>query len=245
MAADLLTANFKTFIETARIDRMQYVHILIGSADPRSVNGVNKVVHWLATTQLASGLVSEVWSLNHDTSEPTHDRDYNLRLFGRTRSCFLLTEQLRKALLQLTPETWVQLHSVYIPELTAIARLLKKRGITYGVTTHGGYLSLYFDTSRAVRIKKTLFAALWENWMLRNAAMIHVIGATEVEDLQRRAPGQKMVLIPNGYAPDEMDLGNQLRQCNGPRFSPLFETRFLRLSPGSKAASARRCRRAT
>jgi glycosyltransferase involved in cell wall biosynthesis len=191
---------------------MQFVHILVGSADPRSVNGVNKVVHWLATTQVASGMLSAVWSLSHDTSEPTHDRAYDLRVFGRTRSCFLLTEQVREALMQLTPETWVQLHSVYIPELTAIARLLKKRGILYGVTTHGGYLSFYFDKSRVARFKKTLFAVLWENWMLRNAAMIHVIGATELEDLQRRAPAQKLVLIPNGYAPHEIGFETKSRQ---------------------------------
>jgi glycosyltransferase involved in cell wall biosynthesis len=191
---------------------MRFVHILIGSADPRSVNGVNKVVHWLATTQVDLGLASEVWSLRLDPAEATHDRRYKLRIFGRTKSRFLLTKQLRQALMQLPPETWVQLHSVYIPELTAIARLLKRRGISYGVTTHGGYLSLYFEPSRAARLKKKLFATLWENWMLRNAAMIHVIGVTELEDLQRRAPGQKMSIIPNGYAPEELDAGAGARR---------------------------------
>jgi glycosyltransferase involved in cell wall biosynthesis len=194
-----------------RRDFMRFVHVLVGSADPRSVNGVNKVVHWLATTQVEMGLSSEIWALKPNGAEADHERNYSLRVFRTTKSRFLLTGELRSALEQLSPDTWVQLHSVYIPELTSIARILKKRGIFYGVTTHGGYLSLYFDQSRALRIKKAIFAVLWENWMLRNAAMIHVIGATELDDLERRAPGQKMVMIPNGY-----NLG-QLEASTGPR----------------------------
>jgi glycosyltransferase involved in cell wall biosynthesis len=190
---------------------MHFVHILVGSADPNSVNGVNKVVHWLATTQIEMGERAEIWAIKPDEMPAIHERSYDIRIFGTTRSRFILTPELRSALQQLPLDTWVQLHSVYVPELTSIAKLLKKRGISYGVTTHGGYLSLYFDQSIALRLKKKLFATLWENFMLRHAAMIHVIGPTELADLERRAPGQKMVIIPNGYAP------SQLEQPAGPR----------------------------
>jgi glycosyltransferase involved in cell wall biosynthesis len=190
---------------------MHFVHILVGSADPNSVNGVNKVVHWLATTQIEMGERAEIWAIKPDEMPAIHERSYDIRIFGTTRSRFILTPELRSALQQLPLDTWVQLHSVYVPELTSIAKLLKKRGISYGVTTHGGYLSLYFDQSIALRLKKKLFATLWENFMLRHAAMIHVIGPTELADLERRAPGQKMVIIPNGYAP------GQLEQPAGPR----------------------------
>jgi glycosyltransferase involved in cell wall biosynthesis len=47
--------------------------------------------------------------------------------------------------------------------------------------------------------------------MLHHAAMIHVIGATELDDLRRRAPHQKMVMIPNGSARE------QLATQTGPR----------------------------
>jgi glycosyltransferase involved in cell wall biosynthesis len=185
---------------------MRFVHILVGSADPRSVNGVNKVVHWLSATQTEMGLDSEVWALKPNGAPVTHEHPYPIKVFSTTKSRFLLTRELRAALSDLPSDTWVQLHSVYIPELTSIAKVLKKRGISYGVTTHGGYLSLYADQSRSLRIKKAIFAALWENWMLRNAAMIHVIGATELEDLESRAPGQKMVIIPNGYEPNQLEI---------------------------------------
>jgi glycosyltransferase involved in cell wall biosynthesis len=179
---------------------MRFVHILVGSGDPHTVSGVNKVVHWLATTQTAMGISSEVWALKANGAEASHERNYPMRVFTRTRSRFLLSRELRSQLEQLSAGAWVQLHSVYIPELAAIARLLKRRGISYGVTPHGGYQASHFDPSRALRIKKAAFSALWENWMLRNAAMIQVVGMTELEDLKRRAPGQKMAMIPNGYS---------------------------------------------
>jgi glycosyltransferase involved in cell wall biosynthesis len=195
---------------------MRFVHILTGSADPRSVDGVNKVVHWLAATQTEMGVPSEIWALKTNDEEPTHDRNYPLRVFRKTKSRFLLAHELRSAIKRLPPDTWVQLHSVYIPELTAIARLLKRRGILYGVTPHGGYLSRYFDRSWVLRVKKAIFSFLWEDWMLRNAAMIHVIGATELEDLEKRAPGQKMVVIPNGYAPGQLEVVEKPRQETQP-----------------------------
>ena len=185
---------------------MQFVHILVGSADPKTVNGVNRVVHWLATTQTKLGLSSTVWALKPNGAAATHEHNYSIRVFQTTKSRFFLSKELHAAIEALPSDTWVQLHSVYIPELTSIAKLLRKRNISYGVTTHGGYLSLYTDQSRGLRIKKALFAALWENWMLRHASMIHVIGATEIKDLESRAPGQKMVLIPNGYEPSQLEI---------------------------------------
>src|SRR6266702_4728305 len=101
-----------------RRDSMRFVHILVGSADPRSVNGVNKVVHWLATTQTEMGISSEIWALKPNGAVADHERNYLLRVFGTTKFRFLLTDELRSALEQLSSDTWVQLHSVYIPELT-------------------------------------------------------------------------------------------------------------------------------
>lgn len=183
----------------------RFIHILNGSGDPQSMNGVNRVVHALATTQTISGMNVEVWAMDPNPSQP-RERNYPFRVFKPTRTRALLSHELRLALHELSQDTWVQLHSVFIPELTSVARLLCKRGISYGATPHGGYLSLYFESSKIRRSTKVLFADVWENWMLRHAAMIHVIGVTELEDLQRRAPQGNFVLIPNGYTPTPLSL---------------------------------------
>ena len=187
------------------------MHVLADSADPNSANGVNKVVHWLAETQTKSGHQAEVWALKPELSPATHERSYSLTVFKTARIRFLRSPELNRALHNLASDTWVHLHSVYIPELTAIAHKLKSRGVLYGVTPHGGYLSTYFDPSK-VRLKKRIFATLWENWMLRNAAMIHLVGATEVDDIRRRAPRTKTYMIPNGYRREKPILNPASRQ---------------------------------
>lgn len=42
---------------------MRFVHILVGSVDQSSVNGVNKVVRWLAATQTRLVLSCEIWMI--------------------------------------------------------------------------------------------------------------------------------------------------------------------------------------
>jgi glycosyltransferase involved in cell wall biosynthesis len=190
---------------------MRFVHILVGSPDPRTVNGVNKVVHWLATTQCAMGHHSEVWGLDPKGAAMTHQKTYDATVFKTLPMRFSLTDKLKRALDTLSVDSWVQLHSVYIPEFRLIAKRLKRRGIRYGFTAHGGYLSLQFDKSLKKRVKKRLFSALWENWVVQNASMLHVIGDSEREDLLRRAPDAKAYLIPNGYSCDSSILELPIR----------------------------------
>lgn len=197
---------------------MRFVHVVVGSADPSSLNGVNKVVHSLAEAQIAAGHAAEVWAIKPDGSPATHARSYPLTVFRATWSRLLLAPELREAIDALPPDAWVQLHSVYIPEFTPIARQLLRRGLQYGFTPHGGYLSVHFDPPRR-RAKKKLFAALLENWTLRHAAMVHMIGETERADLRARAPAAKLVHIPNGYRiPQEFAGAGRREEAEPPVF---------------------------
>ena len=62
---------------------MRIVHIMQGKAKPDSLNGVNKVVHWMATPQSRLGHEVEVWGLAASMNLPPLPREYNLRLFPR------------------------------------------------------------------------------------------------------------------------------------------------------------------
>lgn len=179
---------------------MRIIHLIPGTADPNTANGVNKVVHWLATNMVAQGHECEVWLLLEAEEPPTHARTYKLVAFPKSRSRFGLTEDLRAALSALPESTWVQLHSVFVPQLTSVAKLLRKRNMRFGVTPHGGYLSDRKGRSIAGRIRKRLFLSLWEGWTLRNASLIHAIGQTEVDDIKSRFPAVRQItLIPNGF----------------------------------------------
>jgi glycosyltransferase involved in cell wall biosynthesis len=177
---------------------MRIVHILKGKANPDTLSGVNKIVHWMATSQLQQGHKVEVWGLAASMNPPTHRRDYDLRLFQVTRLRVTLGRELRAALDRLEPGTWVHFHSVFIPEFPAISKILKKRGLAYSVTPHGGYNPWILKKNPW---KKQLYVAICEARYLRNAAWIQATGANEVQDALKIAPRARVYLIPNGQEP--------------------------------------------
>ncbi len=177
---------------------MRIVHIVVGKVNPDSLNGVSKVVHWMATSQLRQGHDVEVWGLTTSKTPSTRPREYKLRIFQMTRLRVTLGRELKAAIAQLESGTWVHFHSVFAPEFPAIARLLKMRGISYSITPHGGYTS---GDLRKSRWKKRIYLAIREVKYMRNASWIQAIGASEIEGIRRLASETRVVLIPNCQEP--------------------------------------------
>ncbi|MGC9157423.1 MAG: glycosyltransferase family 4 protein [Terracidiphilus sp.] len=177
---------------------MKIVHILKGKANPETLNGVNRVVHWMATSQTRLGHEVEVWGLAESMTPPPQERVYRLRLFPLTRLRVTLGQGIRTALDRLEADAWVQFHSVFIPEYPAIARLLKRRGQAYGITPHGGYARGVLARNRW---RKSVYIACREARYLRGAAWVQAIGESEIQDLRKLSPGARVVLIPNGQEP--------------------------------------------
>jgi glycosyltransferase involved in cell wall biosynthesis len=178
---------------------MRIVHIVVGKVNPDTLNGVSKVVHWMATSQMQLGHDVEVWGLV-DSAAP-RSREYNLRQFLITRLRLTLGRELKAALDRLEPGTWVHFHSVFTPEYAAISRILRKRGLAYGITPHGGYSLRVFASNP---LKKRIYFALREAEHLRGAALCHAVGTSEIEDMRRLAPKLRTIYIPNGqqFYPD-------------------------------------------
>ncbi len=171
---------------------MKIVHIVVGKANPDSLNGVSKVVHWMATSQTQLGHDVEVWGLVDSVA--TRSREYPLRQFPNTALRLTLGRELKAALDSLDSRTWIQFHSVFAPEFAAISQSLRKRGLAYGITPHGGYSAGEFA---AHPLKKQIYFALREAEHLRGASLCHAVGASEIEDVQRLAPQLHTVHIPN------------------------------------------------
>jgi glycosyltransferase involved in cell wall biosynthesis len=177
---------------------MRIVHILQGKANPETLNGVNKVVHWMATYQVRQGHDVEVWGLAASMTPPPHPREYTLRLFPMTRLRVTLGQEIKAALSRLEPDTWVHFHSAFIPEFPAISQFLKKHGFCFGITPHGGYARGLF---RKNRLRKRFYVAIREARYLRDATWIQAIGASEIQDILRLAPRADVILIPNCQEP--------------------------------------------
>ncbi|MBA4170197.1 MAG: glycosyltransferase [Chloroflexi bacterium] len=179
-----------------RTTQMRIVHVLLGTASADSMNGVNKVVHYLATEQQRAGHDVEVWSLTGKRqSYPSAPTSYRRRTFTTTPLRFVLSGDLREALRTLHLDALVQLHSVFIPEFRSIADTLYRRGIVYGLTPHGGYSPWVLAKDR---VQKAVYVTLVEGRILRRAHLLHAVGESELDDLRRLAPRTDVVLVPNG-----------------------------------------------
>jgi glycosyltransferase involved in cell wall biosynthesis len=181
---------------------MKIVHILLGKANPNRMIGVNKVVHSLATEQRRQGVDVEVWGITSTPESVSHTHEYRLRLFKPGRPRLLPTSEITKAVSSLEKNTVVHFHSVFVPELYAVSRVLKKRGVHWVLTPHSGY------NPRSMahrRLLKKVYWALFESKLIKGARAIHAIGASEKGDIQRIVPGKTCALIPNGQDLHELE----------------------------------------
>lgn len=163
------------------------IHICMGKANPERMNGVNRVVHGMATAQArARGkhqLALEVWGLTATPDKETFARPYPLRLFAQARQgrTWKIAPELQDALNTLDPSTTIlHMHGAWIPCFTTITALARRRKIPYVIMPYGAYSDLCF--ARRWWLKKT-YLHLFEGRMLRHAAGLYSIGIDERKNI--------------------------------------------------------------
>jgi glycosyltransferase involved in cell wall biosynthesis len=177
---------------------MKIIHILLGKANPNTLNGVNKVVDALATEQTLLGHDVTVCGVASNL-EQRHNPIYNYSLFIASKNPFKFSTKLWNELLQITDkETIFHFHSVFIPWFLPLMKRLRKNGFHKIVLTpHGGYLKATVNKS----LKKRLFFRFYDSKIIKNSSMIHIIGKnTELCDLIRPYINQYKI-VPNGCYP--------------------------------------------
>lgn len=175
---------------------MEIIHVVLGKANPNRMNGVNKVVHQLATQQHQAGKAVAVWGF---TQHPVHDyppRCYRTVLFCTYRNRVKLDAAFVAQLGASQAKRVFHLHGGFNPLMSIVAQQLNRHGLPYVFTPHGAYNTIAL---RKGWLRKRLFFALWEKKMLRHAHAVHSLGASEVAGLARLYPGAKSVLIPYGF----------------------------------------------
>jgi glycosyltransferase involved in cell wall biosynthesis len=181
---------------------VRIVHILFGKVNPDTLNGVSKLGHWMATYQHRLGHDVEVWGLAKTMTLTPRPREYKMHLFPITHLRVTLGSEIKNALEELEPGTWVHFHSVFCPEFSCIASLLRKRGIRYGATPHGGYSP---GVMKKNPYKKRLYVAMCERRYLAGASWVQATGLGECNDILAIAPAAHVSLIPNGQVLDLLD----------------------------------------
>ncbi|HPF15525.1 MAG TPA: glycosyltransferase family 4 protein, partial [Planctomycetota bacterium] len=197
----------------------EIVHVNLGKANPRRMNGVNRVVHGLAKSQQRTGPV-EVWGLCHEPDAPTPPRNYGLRTFPRyqRRSKLapgLLGELDSMAKWPRSERPVFHLHGSFLPEMASLAKALHRRGLEFVFTPHGAYVP---GALHKHRLLKTLYARCIESRWVRHAKAMQALSEEEREALQHWFPGVPVVCIAPGQDP-----------ANHPKAATTHAGRSLRL----------------
>ncbi|MBB5647184.1 glycosyltransferase family 4 protein [Pedobacter cryoconitis] len=174
---------------------MEIIHLILGKANPERMNGVNKVVHEMATRQCESGENVEVWGI---TNHPVHDypvRSFTTRLFQSERNIFWLSDVLKKEISAKQKGTIFHLHGGFIPQMYSASMWMKKNKIPFIITPHGSYNKIAMLKNKFL---KQLYFHFFERKMLSAANSIHSLGQSEIDGLQSVFPNDKSVLIPYG-----------------------------------------------
>ena len=168
----------------------------MGKANPARMNGVNKVVYQLATRQTAAGLNVAVWGFTKTPEGDYGERNFRTVLFREYHNPFALDPDFIRALGALDRERTVfHLHGGWVPLFSRAAAALHRAGLRYVLTPHGAYNTRAMEKGRW---RKKVYFQLFERSLLRHAAAIHCIGASEVDGLQTIYETDKTVLLPYG-----------------------------------------------
>src|ERR1700678_2975143 len=104
---------------------MEIIHLILGKANPERMNGVNKVVHEMATNQVLLGYPVQVWGI---TAHPEHNypaRTFTTRLFQAYRNPFKIDPALKQAFLDYKGRIVVHFHGAFIPVFYSVSRFLE------------------------------------------------------------------------------------------------------------------------
>ncbi len=174
---------------------MRVIHIVLGRANPNRMNGVNRVVHELASTQVKQGYQVEVWGLTRSKSKDHLIRKYSLKVFRK--HYFSLDENLKSSIAKCgsIPDVVFHIHGGFIYDFFLVSKLLNKFCIKYIFTSHGCY------NEEAVKknfILKWLFFLFFERFILKSAWKVHFLNSQESRLSCFPEIVANKIVIPNG-----------------------------------------------
>ena len=175
---------------------MEVIHIVLGKANPERMNGVNKVVHQLATKQVNFDVKASVWGITNDKEKNYGERNFETQLFLKQRNPFAISEELKSAIIGKKGKVIFHLHGGWIPVFYSLAKLLDKHKIQFVFTPHGAYNTIAMTRSSW---SKKLYFSLFEKKLLNRTSKIHCIGKSEVKGLKKIFENKKSILLPYGY----------------------------------------------
>jgi glycosyltransferase involved in cell wall biosynthesis len=180
---------------------MEIVHLILGKANPERMNGVNKVVHEMATNQVVNGYPVQVWGI---TVHPEHDypvRTFTTRLFLAYRNPFRIDPVLKQAFLEYKGGIVVHIHGAFIPAFYSVSRFLAKNNIPFIITPHSTYNKVMMKKNA---IRKRIYFRFFEKCLLDRSSCVHLLGKSEWTGLGEIYHNEKSAIMPYGFTRKEI-----------------------------------------
>lgn len=180
---------------------MEIVHLILGRANPNRMNGVNRVVHNLATAQASVGEIVSVWGITDSfDKEDDLDRSYLTNWFA-SKGRFIVCKDLKEAIRISSPGTIFHLHGGFLSIYYTLSLLLVKANRTFVITPHGTYTAGAMEGNGWI---KKLYFSWFEKRMLSRAKVVQCLGHSEESDLRVLCSEVNIKLIPNGQNMEEL-----------------------------------------
>ncbi|MEZ6018992.1 MAG: glycosyltransferase [Planctomycetota bacterium] len=184
-------------------DTPRIIHAVLGRANPARMNGVNRVVHGLASRQ-SLRMPIEVWGLCEHPDAPTPPRPYRLVTWPRSKRRRRLAPGLLGELDRIT--SWppsqrpiFHLHGAFLPEWSTLSKELRARGLEYVFTAHGAYVPAALGKGR---LRKAPYRRLFETRLVRGARSVQALSPKNKRRWNGVSPAAKSFLVPPARIPN-------------------------------------------
>jgi glycosyltransferase involved in cell wall biosynthesis len=179
---------------------MEVIHLILGKANPMRMNGVNKVVHEMATNQVLCGFPVEVWGITASMVHDYPERNFPTRLFPSAINPFHISRDLKQALLLKKGSIVVHLHGAFLPVFYSVSRFLSAHHIPFILTPHSTYNKVMMKKNAVL---KKVYFLFFERHLLDRAFAIHLLGQSEREGLEAIYHNKKTKMMPYGFSRKE------------------------------------------
>lgn len=185
---------------------LRIAHFTVGRCNAEAANGIDKAVACLSHAQALLGHTVSIFSLTakeplpirgvevycHDPGEAVGRKGLAARTPGLRR--LTLPQSLVRDLRAWRPDL-LHLHSVHIPENITLAAALRRGGVPYVVSVHGGLATVIWKRHRWRKLALKLLA---ERRHLEHAAFLHAISAQDAAGIRGYGLEGQVSIVPNG-----------------------------------------------
>jgi glycosyltransferase involved in cell wall biosynthesis len=173
---------------------MRVVHFTLGSVDPDSLNGINRVIEGLATTMNSTGM-AEVSVVTVRSKMRRENRQVFQRDGFTVTACRSPGEALKLFAERREMIDLVHLHNAWSIANIRVGIWLAQHNIPYVLTPHAAFLPDRMTSK--IWVKSLFHAALQRNLLDRASALI-AVSRDEMSSIAQFTANPKILYAPNG-----------------------------------------------